>query len=445
MSDLLKIGTTILSEGVPYKIVDELGSGGQGTVYKVSDESSLYALKWYNRQSSTPEQYRAIEALIEKGAPNERFVWPIAMAEGNTSENFGYLMPLVDVKRFTKLSHYFGSEMGVRRYEPIITACIQMAHSFYDLHLSGLCYRDISFGNIFIDFNTGDVQICDNDNVAFDNLTESEENWGTQGFMAPEIILGEKPPSSLSDLFSLSVVLFRMLHFQHPLQGKREYEIEIADFEALMDLYGKHPVFIYDQHDDSNRPVKGKKDMADYFWPFYPESIRSRFVEAFTVGLTNPELRVRESIWIKELALLKSALMYCYSCGNQVFYRRECLNGNFTCPHCHKEIGYLPPRLKVGNRILLLNHDTVLYENQIFESNLMDYDKKFLKVEVHPVHEKFWGIRNLTETAWRVVGNEGNEKLIKTDEVLTMVEGLNIDFGTALGSIKLGTNRRKPQ
>jgi methylthioribose-1-phosphate isomerase len=75
----------------------------------------------------------------------------------------------------------------------------------------------------------------------------------------------------------------------------------------------------------------------------------------------------------------------------------------------------------------------------------MDYDKKFLKVEVHPVHEKFWGIRNLTETAWRVVGNEGNEKLIKTDEVLTMVEGLNIDFGTALGSIKLGTNRRKPQ
>lgn len=445
MSDILKIGTTILSEGIQYKILDELGSGGQGIVYKVSDDSALYALKWYNRQTATPEQYRAIEALIEKGPPNDRFVWPISIAEGASTENFGYLMPLIDTKRFTKLSHYFGSEMRVRRFEPILTACIQMAHSFYDLHLNGLCYKDISFGNVFIDFNNGDVQICDNDNVTFDNLTHAEENWGTQGFMAPEIMRGDQPPSSLSDLFSLSVVIFRMLHFQHPLQGKREYDIEIADFDALMELYGKHPVFIYDPKDTSNRPVKGKKDMADYFWPYYPESIKNRFVEAFTEGLTNPEMRVRESVWIKELALLRSALMYCYSCGNQVFYRRECLNSSYSCPHCHKEIEYLPPRLKVGNRILLLNHDTILYANQILESNLMDYDKPFLKVEVHPVHEKFWGIRNLTENAWKVSGNTDNEKTIMTDDVVTLVEGLNIDFGTASGSIKLGTNRRKPQ
>ena len=59
-----------------------------------------------------------------------------------------------------------------RRVEPtfraLATAGLELAHSFLELHVQGLCYRDISFGNVFFDPQSGDVLICDNDNVTID-------------------------------------------------------------------------------------------------------------------------------------------------------------------------------------------------------------------------------------------------------------------------------------
>lgn len=56
-----------------------------------------------------------------------------------------------------------------RRIEPsfreLITACSRWWGNFIQLHAKGFCYRDINFNNVFIDANTGDILICDNDNV----------------------------------------------------------------------------------------------------------------------------------------------------------------------------------------------------------------------------------------------------------------------------------------
>jgi len=439
MSDVLNNGDFVASGERRFRVLKEIGGGGQGNVYLVSEESVQYALKWYNKTSSTVDQYQAIEMLVEKGAPSEKFIWPLAIVEGNSKDNFGYIMPLIDTKRFTKLALYFGGEIKVKRFEPIIDACIRMAHGFNELHLSGLCYRDISFGNIFVDFETGDVLICDNDNVTFDNLTHSENMWGTHGFMAPEVVRGEKPPSSQTDLFSLSVVLFRMLHLQHPLQGKKEYEIEIVDYDSLVDLYGHNPVFIYDPIDETNRPLKGKKDIADAYWPYYPTFIKQRFIEAFTLGLQDPNQRVRESIWIKDLSMLRASLMYCYNCGEQLFYDKSKIGKLEPCPKCKKAIDTLPPRLKIGERILMLNHDAVLYTNQIDDSNLMDYETPYAKIEIHPRHPEVWGIKNLTEQSWRFETKDGEMKEIFKDGVIPIRDGLEVFLGNAVGTLRTGT------
>ena len=185
MSDYLNPGDYVSGAERRFRVLKEIGGGGQGNVYLVTSDGEQFALKWYSRQASTTEQYHAIEGLAMKGAPSDRFIWPIMIVEGESKDNFGYIMPLIDTKKYTKLAHYFSGEIKVKRMEPIIEACIQMASGFYDLHLTGMCYRDISFGNLFVDFSTGDVLICDNDNVTFDNLTSSSEIWGTQGFMAP--------------------------------------------------------------------------------------------------------------------------------------------------------------------------------------------------------------------------------------------------------------------
>lgn len=439
MSDNLKNGEGVYSGERRFRVMKEIGGGGQGNVYLVSEDNAQYAMKWYNRSSSTAEQYRAIEMLIEKGAPSEKFIWPLAIVEGESKDNFGYIMPLIDTKRFTKLAHYFGGEVKVNRFEPIIDACIRMAHGFNELHLSGLCYRDISFGNLFVDFNSGEILICDNDNVTFDSLEKTEDIWGTHGFMAPEVVRGEVPPSSQTDLFSLAVVLFRMLHLQHPLQGKREYDVEIVDYEALVDLYGHNPIFIYDPVDETNRPVKGKKDIADAYWPYYPEFMRQRFIEAFTDGLRDPNHRVRESIWIQDLSRLKASLMYCYGCGEQLFYDKATLNTPSHCPKCKREVTTLPPRMRVGDQIMMLNHDTILFANQVDGKNIMDYETPYLKVEIHPRHPEIWGIKNLSEDGWRYLGKDGAFKEVFRDGVIPIKDGLEVYLGDRIGNLRTGT------
>ena len=436
MSDILKKGDVVSSNTQRFEIIDEIGTGGQGNVYKVKSSEGNYALKWYNQSASTTEQCDAIQLLIEKGSPSEKFIWPLALCEGESENHFGYIMPLIDTKKFTKMSQYFAGEVNVDRFEVLIDACIRIAHGFNELHLSGLCYRDISFGNLFVDFNTGEILICDNDNVTFDNLKSTEDIWGTSGFMAPEIVRGESAPNSQTDLYSLSVVIFRMLNKQHPLQGQREYAIEIADPESDQMLYGTNPIFIYDPIDATNRPVKGYKDIADAYWPYYPDSIKALFVEAFTEGLHDPHKRIRESIWIKALSALKGEITYCYHCEHQIFYNKAMLRQEGVCPKCGKTIKILPLRMKVENQIIMLNHDSVIYKNQVDASALMAYDVKIARVEVHPKYPSVWGLRNLSGEIWTYTTKNNELREISKNGVVPIQSGQEINFGNVVGIIR---------
>lgn len=436
MSDILKSGDWVAAGDTKYTVVKELGEGGQGRVYCVKNEDKLYALKWYNKTSSTKEQYHAIDLLIEKGAPSEKFIWPLALVEGASPDHFGYIMPMIPTDKFKKLALYFSGQETVSRFEVLIDACIQMAEAFHALHLSGLCYRDISFGNLFVNLSTGDVLICDNDNVTFDSLTSTDDIWGTNGFMAPEVVRGEVPPSSQTDLYALAVVIFRMLHLQHPLQGQKEYDVVITDYETELDLYGTNPVFIYDPIDATNRPVKGKKDMADAYWPYYPQRIRDKFTEAFTTGLHDPHSRIRETIWIKELSHLKSQLYYCYSCTKQVFYAKDQVNEKNICPNCQNAITVMPPRLKIGENIVMLPHDAKLYANQIHEDRLLDHDELYAQVEIHPNHPSVWGLRNMSNEVWRYLKKDGSLKEVYKGDVVPIVHEQEIIFGNTSGIVR---------
>jgi serine/threonine protein kinase len=102
--------------------------------------------------------------------------------------------------------------------------------------------------------------------------------------MAPEIVRGEAVPSTQTDLFSLSVLIFYMLMVAHPLEGAKEAAIKALDLPAMTKIYGKEPIFISTRTDDSNRPVPGIHDNALAFWRIYPQFLRDIFIRAFTVG-----------------------------------------------------------------------------------------------------------------------------------------------------------------
>ena len=433
MADLLKQGDLVSSGTKSYEVIKEIGEGGQGKVYLVKSDSEKYALKWYNLSMSTAEQYEAIQILLEKGSPSEKFIWPLEICEGESEHNFGYIMPLIDLRRYTKLTNYFSGDTEVKRLEIIIDICMRIANAFYELHLNGLCYRDISFGNIFVNFDSGDVLICDNDNVTIDNLKNVEDIWGTSGFVASELVRGESPPSTETDLYSLSVVLFRMLNLQHPLQGRREFEVEITSYESELELYGNNPIFIYDPIDASNRPVEGHKDIANFYWPYYPLEIKELFTEAFTIGLAEPYKRIRESVWIKALGRLRSQIGYCYSCDSQLFIDKSI---DMICPKCNKEIKILPFRMKIDNNIILLNHDTVLFKNQIYTDEIMKYDEAYARVEIHPEHNQVWGLRNQSDDLWEYTTAKNVVKNVSKNGIIPLKSGQKINFGNKTGLIR---------
>jgi DNA-binding helix-hairpin-helix protein with protein kinase domain len=415
-----------------------LGGGGQGEVFRANLSGHPVALKWYYPSQATSPQRTALELLVKKGPPNDRFLWPMDMASADGVPGFGYIMPLRD-------PGYRGIvDMMKRRVEPsfraLATAGFELADSFFQLHAKGLCYRDISFGNVFLHPDSGHITVCDNDNVTVDGIGGSGI-LGTPRFMAPEVVRGEASPSSQTDLFSLSVLLFYIYMMHHPLEGRRESVIRSFDLPAMTKLYGIEPLFIFDPDDRSNEPIPGYHDNAITFWPIYPQFLRDLFIRAFTNGIRDPlNGRVRETEWRGAMIKLRDSIVYCAGCGSDNFYCADGMKATGgqpgPCWSCRKQIR-LPARIRVGNNIVMLNHDTRIFPHHIDSGRLFDFLSPVAEMVQHPQNPAIWGIKNLSKEKWVVTTAEGKVSDVEPGRSLTLAVGTRINFGKSEGEIRV--------
>jgi DNA-binding helix-hairpin-helix protein with protein kinase domain len=417
----------------PVVVEQRLGEGGQGEVYRVRSRGQLWALKLYHSHTSTPAQRQSVERLIQKGPPTAHFLWPLELVISARGPRFGYLMEL----REPRFRH--SEDFMARRVEPtfraLLTAGFQLAEAFWKLHAQGLCYRDISFGNVFFDPNTGDVRICDNDNV---DLNGSGQGGviGTPKFMAPEVVRGEEPPSAQTDRFSLAVLLFYLLEGGHPLDGERESRIHCLDLPAMNKLYGTDPLYIFDPKDVSNRPVPGLHVNPLAFHPLYPKRLQELFLQSFTDGLHSPNRRVMESVWCKELAKLRDTLVYCQKCTSQCFYDAEVLKAQkaLSCWSCRAQLR-LPPRLRIGDHVILLNHDARLFSHHVNDD--LDFEQAIAEVRQKPGDPSVWGLCNLTQEKWTFTRPDGSTVDVPPGTNVPLTSGNTVNFGPVRGEIRL--------
>ena len=435
MSSLLKAGQIVTTEssGLPCEAQSFLGAGGQGEVYSARWAGQPMALKWYFAHQATRVHRQALETLVHIGAPAEQFLWPLEIASHALSRSYGYVMPLRDA-RYRSIV-----DLMMRRAEPgfraLTTACVGLADSFLRLHSRGLCYRDISFGNVFFEPETGAVLICDNDNVAVDGATRTGVV-GTPRFMAPEVVRREAAPSIQTDQYSLAVLLFYLLMVHHPLEGKREAAIRCLDLPAMNRLYGERPLFIFDPDDDSNAPVPSCHDNALAFWPVYPRPIRRLFTRAFTEGLRDPGRRVRESEWRAALVRLRDQILYC-RCGQESFYCQESHRDSGSvgfCWSCGSKLT-LPARLRVGGMAMLLNTDTRIYPHHIDPDRAYDFSAPLATMTENPNRRGQWGLQNLSPRSWRITTPHGPDRIVEPGRSLALVAGMRLEFGVVVGEV----------
>jgi DNA-binding helix-hairpin-helix protein with protein kinase domain len=437
MSVTLKKGLTLRTEsGSDFAVEQLLGSGGQGEVYRVSWQGKPFALKWYYEHTATPEQLSNLRELVKKGSPDTRFLWPLDISiPGQGVPGYGYLMGL-------RGPEYRGIiDLMARRSEPtfrvLTTAGLQLADCYLRLHARGLCYCDISFGNVFWNDSTGDVLICDNDNVIENG--QKPEVAGTIGFMAPEVTTSSTFPSIETDKHSLAVLLFYMFMLHHPLKGLKEEQIRALDQPARVKIYGREPLFIFHPTDVSNRPHPQYHQAVLNFWPIYPRFLKELFTKAFTVGLVDPYARVTENEWRAAMVRLRDNIMYCPSCSAENFYDADAMKENggrpSGCWACRKAI-LLPFRIRLGRSVVMLNHDTRLYPHHLDPASNYDFSHPMAEVNRHPRNTSQWGLKNLGMVKWTLVAADGTVTDVDPGRSANLANGTRINFGALEGEVK---------
>lgn len=410
-----------------------LGSGGQGEVYRAQLGRQEVALKWYFPQAASAGQLRRLQRLVRDGAPSERFLWPHDLVQGSKSSGFGYTMALRPAGYHSLIDLVSG------RIDPsfgaIARAAQQLADTFLTLHARGLCYGDISFGNIFLAPQTGDILVCDTDNIVPDGSAEFDV-LGTMRFMAPEVVRGESSPNSDTDRYSLAVLLFYMLMIHHPLEGRGEHEIRCMDLPAMEKLYGHHPRFIFDPIDRSNAPVPGVHDTVMSYWKLYPAFLRDLFVRAFTDGLRDPRNgRVRESEWRAAMGKLVDSVQPC-GCGADNFYDVEKLReaAAHTCWGCGAAL--MPPaRIRLGEQVVVLSEGAQLFERHLHRFSSKTDARPLARVERDA--RKRLVMRNLDNLPWAVRAGAGYPEKLSPNAALVLQDQQVIEFGQVRGEVRI--------
>lgn len=423
MIDLPK-GFTIQTKNFKKVVVDQkLGEGGQGAIYRVNYDGKPKALKWYSGKKfkDSKKFYANLENNIKKGKPANAFLWPEDITE-HKGDAFGYIMDLRPAE-YKDFSRFLIGKEGFASITAMTNAAMQITAGFRELHTKGYSYQDLNDGNFFINPKTGDVLICDNDNVS-----EYGKNSGIAGkarYMAPEIVEKGAKPDIKTDRFSLSVVLFLLWTNNHPLEGKAACPV-CMDAKHERKIYGENPVFVWDPDDNSNRPVQGLHKGAIVRYPFLPVYVQDQFIKAFSKDvLKNPANRITETEWLRIFIRMRSEIFKC-SCGE--IYFADPVNNN-PCPAC-KKTNTFPFYIKTYRYNLPVHQRTKLYTCHI-EKDSDDFQT--VAGETVAKGNEF-EMKNVSNKNWMVT-DENNTISIAPNTEFTFKKGMVINFGQSNAEI----------
>jgi serine/threonine protein kinase/Tfp pilus assembly protein PilF len=204
-----------------YKILEKLGEGGMGVVYKAQDTKldRVVALKFlpHDLTADTAEKERFVHEARAASAldhPNIATIYEIDEKEGECFIS----MAFIEGKSIKAMI-----QEKIISLEEILNFSIQIAEGLNAAHLKNIIHRDIKSENIMVtpggiakitDF--GIAKLKDADPLAGDGVV-----LGTLEYMSPEQVQGLSVDAR-SDIFSLGVVMYEMMTGELPFKGEHQ-------------------------------------------------------------------------------------------------------------------------------------------------------------------------------------------------------------------------------
>jgi len=225
-----------------YLLLDKLGEGGMGQVYKALHRrmDRTVALKTLSPKTlNSPDALRRFHHEVRAAA---RLSHPNIVTAHDASEHAGvhYLvMEYVDGESLAELVHRHGPLPVAQAVE----CMLQAARGLQYAHDQGVVHRDIKPGNLLVD-RQGTVKILDMglarfeeqvgpyDPTASDRLTQSGHAMGTWDYMAPEQAEDAHRADHRADIYSLGCTLYRLLTGRPPYHRESTVQTLMAHREA---------------------------------------------------------------------------------------------------------------------------------------------------------------------------------------------------------------------
>ena len=201
-----------------YEVIEKLGQGGMGTVYKAFDPllTRVVAIKVISGQlDSQPENrerfFREARSAAQLSHRNIITIHDLGEQDGAPYLAMEYLEGLDLDKR---LQNHEALSLAHK-----IELALSIGEGIAHAHACGVIHRDIKPANVFVT-NEGAVKILDFGlaRLTSSELTRSAGMVGTVNYMAPEQLRGEKADHR-ADIFSFGVLLYELLSGRRPFQG----------------------------------------------------------------------------------------------------------------------------------------------------------------------------------------------------------------------------------
>ncbi len=227
------VGTTLGN----YKILEKIGAGGQGTVYRAID----------SKLGRTVVIKVLPAELTSKEANLKRFEREARLASSLDHPNICTIFDLNEINGIHFIAMQFVEGRNVRQLvsgKPLeltsaLSIAIQTADALAAAHASGIIHRDVKAGNVMVTskgqakvLDFGLAKLLDEDaartsGIHHTELTEVGVPYGTATYAAPEQARGDRVDSR-ADIFSTGVLLYEMLTGSWPFRGKTAIDVRHA-------------------------------------------------------------------------------------------------------------------------------------------------------------------------------------------------------------------------